>query len=117
MMKPDQLMRMPATDLLSEAEIFPSSASVSKVIGYLRESKGMEAFVDNGDAMTCIVSVNDLLNVTTIETKISSLMHQIPRLGPYNTVSDAATLMREYRTRSMPIYVKGSSSGRSRRRP
>ncbi len=104
MMKPDQLMRMPATDLLSEAEIFPSSASVSKVIGYLRESKGMEAFVDNGDAMTCIVSVNDLLNVTTIETKISSLMHQIPRLGPYNTVSDAATLMREYRTRSMPIY-------------
>ncbi len=117
MMKPDQLMRMPATDLLTEAEIFPSSETVSKVIGYLNESKLREAFVDGGDAATCIVSVNDLLNVTTLQTKISSVMHQVPRLGPNNTVSDAATLMREYRTRSMPIYVKGSSSGRSRRRP
>ncbi|MDA4115222.1 MAG: CBS domain-containing protein [Thaumarchaeota archaeon] len=95
---------MSATDLLSEAEIFPSSGAVSKVIGYLKESKLTEAFVDDGDATTCIVSVNDLLNVTTLETKVSSLMHQVPRLGPNNTVSDAATLMREYRTRSLPIY-------------
>ncbi len=94
---------MPVTELLSEAEIFPSSEPVSKVIGYLSESKLKEALVDNGDA-TCIVSVRDLLNVTNLITRISTVMHQLPRLGPNNTVSDAATLMHEFRTHSMPIY-------------
>lgn len=103
-MKLDELMRMPATDLLTEAEIFPSSETVSKAIGYLRESKFTDAFVDDGDATTCVVSIRDLLNVTTLNTKLSSVMHQVPRLGPNNTMSDAATLMHEYRTRSMPIY-------------
>jgi len=95
---------MPVTELLTEAEMFPSSETVSKVIGYLRESKLMEAFADDGDATTCIVSMRDLLNVTSLNTKLASIMHQVPRLGPNNTVSDAATLMHEYRTRSMPIY-------------
>ena len=103
-MKPEQLMRMPVTDLLTEAEIFPSGETVSKVIGYLRESKLMEAYADDGDSTTCIVSMRDLLNVTSLTTKISNVMHQVPRLGPNNTVSDAATLMHEYRTRSMPVY-------------
>jgi CBS domain-containing protein len=95
---------MPATELLTEAEMFASSETVSKVIGYLRESKLMEAFVDDGDSTTCIISMRDLLNVTSLNTKLASIMHQVPRLGPNNTVSDAATLMHEYRTRSMPIY-------------
>lgn len=95
---------MPVTDLLTEAEIFPSSETVSKVIGYLRESKLMEGLADDGDAKTCLVTMRDLLNVTSLDTKISSVMHQVPRLGPNNTVSDAATLMHEYRTRSMPVY-------------
>jgi CBS domain-containing protein len=64
----------------------------------------MEAFVDDGDSTTCIISMRDLLNVTSLNTKLASIMHQVPRLGPNNTVSDAATLMHEYRTRSMPIY-------------
>src|ERR1700683_565151 len=103
-MKPDQLMRMPVTELLSNAQIFPSSDPVAKVIGYLNESKLREALVDDGDAKTCIVAARDILNVTTFDTKISSVMHQVPRLGPNNTVSDAATLMREYGTHSMPVY-------------
>ncbi len=103
-MKPDQLMRMPVTELLIETEIFPSSESVSKVIGYLRESKLMEAFAEDGDSTTCIVSMRDILNVTSLNTKLLSIMHQVPRLGTNNTVSDAATLMHEFRTRSMPIY-------------
>lgn len=95
---------MPVTELLSDVEIFPSTASVSKVIGYLNESPLREAFVDGGDAATYIVGVWDLLNVNTLETKLSTLMRQVHRLGPNNTVSDAASLMRELRTRSMPIY-------------
>ena len=94
---------MPVTELLSEAEIFPPSEGVTKVIDYLRESKLMEAFADDGD-ITCVVSMRDLLNVTNLTNKLLPIMHQVPRLGPNNTVSDAATLMHEYRTRSLPIY-------------
>ena len=94
---------MPVTELLSEAEIFPPSEGVTKVIGYLRESKLMEAFADDGD-ITCVVSMRDLLNVTNLTNKLTPIMHQVPRLGPNNTVSDAATLMHEFRTRSLPIY-------------
>jgi len=97
-------MRMSVTELLTEAEIFQPGELVSRVIGYLRESKLMEAFADDGDATTCIVSMRDLLNVNNLNTKLASIMHQVPRLGPNNTVSDAATLMQEFRTRSMPIY-------------
>ncbi|HVC27832.1 MAG TPA: CBS domain-containing protein [Nitrososphaerales archaeon] len=97
---------MPVTELLTEAEIFPSSETVSRVIGYLRESKLTDAYVDDGEATTCVVSMRDLLNITSLNTKLASVMHQVPRLGPNNTVSDAATLMHEYRTRSMPIYKK-----------
>src|SRR5271163_2121169 len=103
-MKAEQLMRMPVTDLLTEVEIFPSTETVSKVIGYLNESQQRDALVDGGDAATYIVSIRDLLNVSTLETKISTVMHQVHRLGPNNTVSDAASLMREFRTRSMPVY-------------
>jgi CBS domain-containing protein len=97
-------MRIPVTELLDEAVIFSSSDPVSKVIGHLSESKLREALVDDGDATTCIVSIRDLLNVTSLSTKVAAVMHQVPRLGPNNTVSDAATLMHEYRTRSMPVY-------------
>jgi CBS domain-containing protein len=96
-------MRMQVTDLMGEAQVFPSSELVAKVIGYLNESKPREALVDNGDA-TCIVAVRDLLNVTSLSTRLSNVMHQVPRLGPNNTVSDAATLMHEFRTRTLPVY-------------
>lgn len=95
---------MPVTELLTEVKIFPSTDTVSKVTGYLNESQLREALVDGGDASTYVVTIRDLLNVNTLETKISTLMHQVHRLGPNNTVSDAASLMREFRTRSMPIY-------------
>ncbi|MDA4118553.1 MAG: CBS domain-containing protein [Thaumarchaeota archaeon] len=103
-MKADQLMRMSAAELLTKVEIFPSNAPVSKAIGYLKESKLKETLVDDGDTNTCLVSIRDLLNVTSLNTRISTVMRKVPRLGKNNTVSDAATLMHEYRTRSMPIY-------------
>src|ERR1700730_401276 len=105
-MKADELMRVPVTEFLTEVEIFPSNQPVSKAIGYLRESKLKEALVDDGDSTTCIVSIRDLLNVASLNTKISTVMHKVPRLGRNNTVSDAASLMHEYRTRSMPIYER-----------
>jgi len=103
-MKPEQLMRTSVTELLTGTRVFPSSETVSKIIGYFSESKLVEAFVDDGDGTTSIVSIRDLLNVNGLGTKLLAIMHQVPRLGPNNNVSDAATAMREFRTRSMPVY-------------
>jgi CBS domain-containing protein len=44
------------------------------------------------------------LNVTSLNTKVATVMHLVPRLGPNDTVSEAAALMHEHRTRSMPVY-------------
>ena len=45
-----------------------------------------------------------MLGLTDFEMRLSNLMHQVPRLNRSNTVGDAASLMFEYRTRSMPVY-------------
>lgn len=103
-MKPEQLMRTPVTELVTESETFRSGETVSRVIGYLRKSKLMGAFVDDGEGTTFLVSMRDLLNVTSLNTKVSTVMQQVPRLGPNNNASDAATLMREFRTHAMPVY-------------
>ena len=113
-MKPDQLMTKAVTEYLTEATPFSGAEAVSKVIGYLRESKQMEALAEDGDS-TYIVTMRDLLNLNSLNTKVSTIMHQVPRLGPNNTVSDAATLMHEFRTRSMPVYKGKKLIARSHR--
>jgi CBS domain-containing protein len=75
----------------------------SKLIGHLRKTNNYEAFVEE-EGRTSIVTIHDLLGIGEIETRLSKLMHQIPRLSESNTVGDAASLMFEYRTRSMPVY-------------
>jgi CBS domain-containing protein len=110
-MKPEQLMRVPVTQLITESTTFRSSEPVSKMIGYLNESKMMEAFADDGDGVTSIVTIRDLLNTENLSTKISTVMHKVPRLGPNNNVSDAAALMHEFRTRSMPVYRERKFEG------
>lgn len=103
-MKPDELMLTPATELLTEATALKSTDPVSKAIGLLNESGLMEAFADDGDGTTGIVTMRDLLNVDNLNTKIASVMHKVPRLGLTDSVGDAAALMREFRTRSVPVY-------------
>ena len=45
-----------------------------------------------------------MLDFSNLDTRLSKLMHQVPRLSLQNTVREAASLMFEYRTRSMPVY-------------
>jgi len=103
-LKASKLMQVPVTEFLTEVESFRFTDSVSKAIGYLKESKSKEAIVDEGDGRAWVVSLRDLLNVNTLDAKLSSVTTQVPRLGPNNTIGDVATLMREFRTRSMPVY-------------
>jgi hypothetical protein len=99
----ENLMEMSALEAMTEAQAFSPTQPVSKLIGYLRESKLYEGFVEDGER-TSIVAVRDLLNVSSMDTKLSNLVRQVPRLNRSNTIGDAAALMYEYRARSMPIY-------------
>lgn len=102
-MRIEDLASLPVIDLRAEARAFSPGDRASTVIGFLRETKSYETFVEEGER-TFVVSIRDLLDLSTLETKLSTLMHQVPRLNANNTTSDAATLMFEHRVRSMPIY-------------
>ena len=102
-MKPDDLAALPIGELKTDARAFSPTDKASAVIGFLRETNSYDALVEDGDR-TCIVSIRDLLGLSSLNTKLSTLMHQVPRLNLNNTTSDAATLMFEHRARSMPIY-------------
>jgi CBS domain-containing protein len=102
-MKPDDLAALPIGELKTEARAFSANDKASVVIGFLKETGSYDALVEEGDR-TCIVSIRDLLGLSSLETKVSTIMHQVPRLNLNNTTSDAATLMFEHRARSMPIY-------------
>jgi len=96
-------MLTPVSELLTETRLFSANEPVSKVIGFLKESRQSESLVDDGDR-TCSVSIRDLLNVQHLDEKVSTLMHQVPRMNRNNNIGDAATLMYEHRARSMPVY-------------
>ncbi len=111
-MNPNDLRSQPVTDFATKIEPLEPDSSAAKVIGFMREKKLTEAFVDEVER-TAIVTLRDLLGVENItSTKISTIMSYIPRLNPNNNVGDAATLMFEYRIRSLPIYNRGKPIGK-----
>jgi CBS domain-containing protein len=109
-MKISELMALSISDFATPAKAFSPNDRVSEVIGFMRETRSYEAVVEEGDR-TSIVTVRDLLDLSNLDTRLSKLMHQVPRLNRQNTVSDAASLMLEYRTWSMPIYHAGKLDG------
>lgn len=103
-MNPIELKSLPVTELSTNVETLDPETSIAKVIGFMRERKLMEVFIDERER-TAIVTLRDLLKVDNItSTKVSNVMSYIPKLNPNNNVGDAATLMFEYRIRSLPIY-------------
>jgi len=102
-MKPSDLISIPVADMVSDAKVFSSTDKASVLIGHMRETDTYDAFVEE-ESSTSVVTVRDLLAVTDLDTRLSKVMHQVPRLNVINTVGDAASLMFEYRARSMPVY-------------
>jgi len=104
-------MRLPISEFVTPAEAFTPTDQVSKVIGFLRSSRLYEAFIEEG-GRTAMISIRDLLGTTNIATtKISTLMYYIPRLHPNSSVSNAATLMHDYRIKSLPVYREKKLAG------
>ena len=114
---PSKLKELSVIDLMEPVETLSSSDSTTRAIGRMVDSNLYEVFVEE-TGKTGMITIRDILNVRDITTtKISLIMRYIPRLNQYNTVSDAASLMFEYRIRSLPIYegekLRGQISSRS----
>lgn len=110
-MKPEQLRLLSVSELLSPARSFSPTDTISRIIGYLRDSNAYEAFVEENES-TAVATMRDMLGVQDItRAKVSKLMHRIPRLNSNNTVEEAATLMFEHRMRSLPIYERKKLAG------
>lgn len=93
------------SDLVEPVKAFSSSDSITRIVGFLKESHEHEAIIEDGDR-TAVISVRDLLQVENISTeKITKIMKRVPRLGLSDSLAVAAKLMLEYRIRTLPVYA------------
>ena len=108
---PSKVKDLSVIDLMEPVKPLNSTDTASRAIGEMLESKLYEVFIEEPEK-TAMITIRDILNVRDITTtKLSLIMSFVPRLNQYNTVSDAATLMFEYRIRSLPIYEEGELKG------
>lgn len=107
----DKLKSLSVSELLTPVEMMLPSDLVSNGIGFLKKSGEYQMMIDDG-VRTGSVSVRDILdcqNITT--TRLATLMKYVPQLTRSNSVGDAATIMFDYRIRSLPIFEKGELIG------
>ncbi|MHB1908746.1 MAG: CBS domain-containing protein [Nitrososphaerales archaeon] len=110
-MKLGDLRQLSVKDLSKPIEVLEADTSIAKVVGFLRQKNLREAFIEDLER-TAIVTLRSLLDVQNVtNARLSTVASHIPRLNPNNNVEDAATLMFEYRIRSLPIYENGKPSG------
>src|SRR5579863_7264876 len=109
-MKPEELRSLPVSQLLSPAKSFRAGDPISKAIGYMRDAKLSEVFIEEQTGIT-VATIRDLLRVQNIKTKISTIAAHVPKLNPNNVVSDAALIMFEHRVKSLPIFEKSNFTG------
>lgn len=106
-----KLFNSPVEPLISEPVVVEPTATLSKVIGALRESGAYEAFLQVGDRIG-MVTTRDLLRATsTTSTKVKTVTIYVPALGRDGTVGEAARLMHEYRIRTVPVMERGELIG------
>ena len=92
------------SDFLEPVTAFSSSEPITRIVGYLRESREHEAIIQDGDR-AAVVSVRDLLQVENIASeKITRIMKQVPKIALKDSLANAAKVMLEYRIRSLPVY-------------
>lgn len=103
-------------DFKSEPIIVSPSLSISEIIGILQHNNVYEVFLQKEEKVSTI-TVREILKVSDIHRKASSLMFFIPKLSPEDTVGKAAKLVDDYRLRALPIVsgktIEGAVTTRS----
>jgi CBS domain-containing protein len=110
-MNPSQLRITSISDFVTHADVLRPEDPFSKAIAVLRDTNSYEVLIDHGEK-SGVVSVRDLLDANEITTpKLSTIVHNVPFLTSQNTVLDAASLMYEYRMRTLPFRSGNKTSG------
>ncbi|MEM3737568.1 MAG: CBS domain-containing protein [Candidatus Bathyarchaeia archaeon] len=94
----------------SEPAILPPTATISKMLGVLRDLGVYEVFVPLGGKLG-MVTARDLLSASNLEAKIRTLAKYVPKLSPRSSVAEAARIMMNYRIRALPIVEDGEVTG------
>ena len=83
--------------------IVSSEATVSKIIGTLKEANAYEVFTVINKRIG-MVTTRDILGASNIgTTKTSNIVKYVPMLMPTDKLIEAARLMSDYRIRALPI--------------
>jgi len=81
----------------------PSDATLSRILGILKEREVYEVFLPEGTRCG-MISDRELLKVTSTEsTKPSAVIQHIPVIRKEASIGEAARLMADYRIRAVPV--------------
>jgi len=97
-------------DFRSKPLIVSSAASISEVMGLLKQNDAYEVFIQEEDKVSTI-TLREILKASDISMSASSLMFYVPVLSSDDTIGKAAKLMNDYRLRALPIVSEGKIKG------
>jgi CBS domain-containing protein len=107
----EDLKKVEVGKLQTPAVTVPSTHTISKIVGVLKEKNCYEVFISGRDKVG-IVTVRDILKVShPTTTKTSSIMKYPTSLSPSTSLGDAARILTDYRLRALPIVEERELTG------
>jgi CBS domain-containing protein len=104
--KQDDLNRLRTTmvsNLIDHPVFVNSEATLSKIIGVLKENRSYEIFITVKNKIAAL-NLRDIIGITDVSsTKPSLLGKIIPTLNTESTIGEAARIMSLYRIRTLPV--------------
>jgi len=97
------IKNQPIDTMISPLVEAPSDATLSRILGILKEREVYEVFLPEGTRCG-MISDRELLKVTSTEsTKPSAVIQHIPVIRKEASIGEAARLMADYRIRAVPV--------------
>lgn len=99
----DALKKVEVEKLQTPPVTVPSTHTISKIVGVLKDKNCYEVFIPGRDKVG-IVTVRDILRVShPTTTKASSIMKYPTSLSPTTSLGEASRILTDYRLRALPI--------------
>lgn len=91
------------SNLIDHAVFVNSEATLSRIIGVLKENRSYEIFITVKNKIAAL-NLRDIIGITDVSsTKPSLLGKIIPTLNTESTIGEAARIMSLYRIRTLPV--------------
>jgi len=103
----EAIKKIEVRELQTPPIIVPSTYTISKIVGVLRDLDGYEVFIVDNDRVG-MVTMRDILRVSHLTSaKTSTLVKYPTKLSPTTNLSVAARILTDYRLRALPIVDGG----------